>query len=64
MKNDSPLFPLPRLDDFWYDADGDNKLTGLETIVRDADLLTKQQKEEEERKKKQQQQRYGYVKRW
>ncbi len=55
MKNDSTLFPLPRLDDFWYDADGDNKLTGLETIVRDADLLTKQQKEEEERKKKQNQ---------
>ena len=52
MKNDSILFPLPRLEDVWYDGNNDKKLTGFETILRDADLLEKQRKAEEERKKK------------
>ena len=63
MKNDSLLFPLERFTDSIYDVNGDHKLTGIETVFRDADLLERQRKEEEERKKKQQQ-RYGFVKRW
>lgn len=36
MKNDSPLFSGGLFGDSWFDHNGDGKLSGLETIARDA----------------------------
>lgn len=36
MKNDSPFYPLPTMDDKFFDKNKDGKLTGTETAFRDA----------------------------
>lgn len=39
MKNDSPFYPLPTMDDKFFDKNKDGKLTGTETIFRDVHLM-------------------------
>lgn len=39
MKNDSPFYKFPTLDDKRFDANKDGKLTGAETVFRDAHLM-------------------------
>ena len=39
MKNDSPFYKFPTLDDKRLDANKDGKLTGTETVFRDAHLM-------------------------
>lgn len=36
MKNDSPLFPFTMPGDKFFDKNKDGKLSGMETIFRDA----------------------------
>lgn len=38
MKNDSHIFPFSTMDDKFFDSNKDGKLTGTETIFRDAHL--------------------------
>lgn len=39
MKNDSHINPFPTFDDKFFDKNKDGKLTGSETIFRDAHLM-------------------------
>lgn len=39
MKNDSHIYPFPTMEDKFFDTNKDGKLTGSETIFRDAHLL-------------------------
>lgn len=51
MKNDSPFFPGSLFGDSWFDHNGDGKLSGLETLQRDAYhmYMANQLKQEEQR---------------
>ncbi len=49
MKNDSPLFPLERFGDPLYDFDGDGELSGIETVLRDTDILADEEDDEREK---------------
>lgn len=52
MKNDSHLFPFEMLGDSFFDSNKDGKLTGFETIMRDAHHLEMMNKANQETKSK------------
>ncbi len=52
MKNDSFLFPFPMLGDKFFDSNKDGKLSGFETICRDAYHMEAQRKFNENKKSK------------
>lgn len=39
MKNDSHINPFPTMEDKFFDTNKDDKLTGAETVFRDAHLM-------------------------
>ncbi|MGN0521903.1 MAG: hypothetical protein ACI4IQ_04620 [Eubacterium sp.] len=51
MKNDSFLFPFEMFGDKMFDGNKDGKLTGFETICRDAYHLEQAEKFEKSKKK-------------
>ena len=44
MKNDSWLFPFSRPEDKFFDSNKDGKLSGFETIFRDAYIMESERK--------------------
>lgn len=52
MKNDSFLFPFAMFGDKFFDSNKDGKLTGFETICRDAYHMEQVKKFEEIKKNK------------
>lgn len=52
MKNDSFLFPFAMFGDKFFDSNKDGKLTGFETICRDAYHMEQAKKFEEIKKNK------------
>jgi len=52
MKNDSPLFPFHMPGDSFFDSNKDGKLTGFETVMRDAHHLEMMNKANQEAKAK------------
>lgn len=50
MKNDSNIFPFSTMDDKFFDSNKDGKLTGTETIFRDAHLMETNDKFDNEMK--------------
>lgn len=53
MKNDSPFYRFPTMDDKFFDKNKDGKLTGTETIFRDAHLMEMSDKVDAEINKQQ-----------
>lgn len=53
MKNDSPFYPFPTMDDKFFDKNKDGKLTGTETIFRDVHLMEMSDKVDAKRKNQQ-----------
>lgn len=52
MKNDSFLFPFEMFGDKFFDSNKDGKLTGFETICRDAYHMEQAKKFEDSKKNK------------
>ena len=52
MKNDSPLFPFNMPGDSFFDSNKDGKLTGFETVMRDAHHLEMMNKANQKAKAK------------
>lgn len=53
MKNDSHINPFPTMEDKFFDTNKDGKLTGTETVFRDAHLLEMADKVGDETKNQQ-----------
>lgn len=53
MKNDSPFYKFPTMDDKFFDTNKDGKLSGTETIFRDAHLMEMSDKVDDEVNKSQ-----------